>query len=846
MSNVKSVFGRPPTWPKLSTTQQSSLSAITTTTVILLVTSSILACHCFWCCTAATVTAAALRNTTTNTTTSAVTTATTTTTTATNNTDFDVIVYDATSGGVMAAVAAARQGAGLLRVLLICASWPACFSEGGERVGGMSSGGLGQSDIGGKPEVIIGGLAREFYLRNRLHYRGGGNGPPPSNGSSTSSCRCPSPECQVTYNLEPHVALGIFESMLAEANVTVWYGAQVEHVQTISVSAVASASFDTSVTTTGNIYGRDGSRSSVDGGGGGGDGGGGGGSVGGSKEGNSGIGVENAAATPRVITALTLDDGRTATLSPTGVVIEAGYEGDLMARAGVSYIIGRESSTTYNESLNGDTGGMRGNQFTTIVDPFDDQGNPLPFVSSGAPRAPGGADKKVQAYNFRLCLTQNTSNKAAFPRPANYKTSDWELVRRAYGSKGGRHGVPSCNNAPVPGGKTDMNNCGDVSSDLIGGSWDYPEANYSMRRQIWAQHRDYVQGLLWTLAHDPAVDAKTRATLATWGLCADEFPATAHFPPALYVRAARRLVGDRVFTQNTPKTQGPLGSHSVGLGSYNFDSHNAERLACKGMAACFGRGPHGANNTTSYAWNEGDVQISPGEYEIPYWVMLPKRSELDNLLVVAAPSASHIGMSTLRMEPQFMILGHAAGTAAALAIRNASSPPPPSPSSPSSSTLLTSSPPSIPPIHANVHTIDLGILQSRLVAAGQIVHVSSPPPQPVACLGKLGGDVRRCMSGGVPPSGASSKCDASCKAMAIHEWIALRQHWKVTPAVGGKPARAVAAHATFLKKSELKASSLPSNETITVPAGQVWTSGNLSTVVDFDDSYWLFTLLGSS
>lgn len=353
------------------------------------------------------------------------------------------------------------------------------------------------------------------------------------------------------------------------------------------------------------------------------------------------------------ISLMTLVDGRQVAGS---VFIEAGYEGDLMARAGVSYIVGREANTTYNETLNGNTGGRSGNQFSSTVDPFGADGEPLPFVSRGTPAPPGQADKKVQAYNFRLCLTQNMSNAAPFPMPESYSPADWELLRRIYasGEPGQelapmRHGAPSCNNAPVPGGKTDMNNCGSMSSDLIGGSWEYPEANYTQRQAIWRQHRDYVQGLLYTLAHDDGIPAAVRATMAGWGLCKDEFPDSGHWPPALYVRAARRLVGDQVFTQNTPRTQGPLGNLSVGLGCYNFDSHNAERLACRNLTECYGHGPHKAAPGTPYAWNEGDVQIGPGVYQIPYWVMLPKRSEATNLLVVASPSASHIGMSTLRM-----------------------------------------------------------------------------------------------------------------------------------------------------------------------------------------------------
>jgi hypothetical protein len=197
-----------------------------------------------------------------------------------------------------------------------------------------------------------------------------------------------------------------------------------------------------------------------------------------------------------------------------------------------------------------------------------------------------------------------------------------------------------------------------MSSDLIGGSWRYPHASYAERRSIWSAHLRYQQGLLWTMAHDPDVPEAARTAMAEWGLCADEFGSNTlarHWPPSLYVRSARRLIGARVFTQNTPHQQraaGGLGNLSIGVGGYNFDAHNNQRLACANASACYGTAPRGTSASTPYAWDEGDVQIAPGLYQIPYWVLLPKEDEATNLLSVAAPSATHIGMSTLRMEPQ--------------------------------------------------------------------------------------------------------------------------------------------------------------------------------------------------
>jgi len=301
-------------------------------------------------------------------------------------------------------------------------------------------------------------------------------------------------------------------------------------------------------------------------------------------------------------------------------------------------------------------------------------------------------------------VTQNRSNLVPFPKPAGYSATRFELLRRYIiqcegqyrtinngdinsntspnASLAARHcqiGFPSCNTAPVPGNKYDSNNCGGISSDFIGGSWAYPEASYDDREKIWWEHVNYQMGVMWTMGNDPRIPASVREEMRTWGLCKDEFTdneLAPHWPPSLYVREARRLQGDKVFTQNTPAelAKHGVGNESIGLGAYNFDSHNAQRLACHNKSACYNTtGPAGANISAPFSWDEGDVQIAPGVYQIPVWVMMPRKSEITNLLVVAAPTASHIGMSTLRMEPQFMIMGHAAGVVASLAI-NASSP----------------------------------------------------------------------------------------------------------------------------------------------------------------------------
>ena len=243
--------------------------------------------------------------------------------------------------------------------------------------------------------------------------------------------------------------------------------------------------------------------------------------------------------------------------------------------------------------------GPHSNQFNLAVNPFDASGQMLPLLSPPDRTPVGEGDKKVQSYNFRLCVTKNATNMLPFPKPVGYDPATWELLRRyakacfpdgsTEAQRGCQFGFPSCNTAPVPGGKYDMNNCGGMSSDFIGQSWNYPEANYTERQDIWRGHRDYQMGLLFTMANDPAMPAAVRNGMKPWGLCADEFAASQGWAPALYVRAARRLVGERIFNQNTPKeldAAGDIGEESIGLGNYNFDSHNAQRMACKSSADC--------------------------------------------------------------------------------------------------------------------------------------------------------------------------------------------------------------------------------------------------------------------
>lgn len=340
------------------------------------------------------------------------------------------------------------------------------------------------------------------------------------------------------------------------------------------------------------------------------------------------------------------------------IFADCSYEGDLMAQAKVQYTWGREAVSQYNESLAGVREHTPKHQFMVSVFPFDDNGKLLPEVSSRPKGEAGAADKKVQAYNFRLCMTDDKENQVPFPRPANYEAKRYELLARMLKGMTEKNGRPPHMNEvmkpdPLPNRKTDTNNNGAFSTDYIGGSWSYPEADYQARQKIWQEHKDYIAGFLYFLANDPQVPDALQKEVSRWGLAKDEFTDTENWPRQLYVREARRMVGEYVMTQKDIQTE-LTKEDVIGMGSYNSDSHNVQRVVTPDGTA---------------VENEGDMQVPVKPYQIPYRVLLPKRRQATNLLVPVCLSASHVAYSTLRMEPQYMIIGHAAGVAASLAIR---------------------------------------------------------------------------------------------------------------------------------------------------------------------------------
>jgi hypothetical protein len=337
--------------------------------------------------------------------------------------------------------------------------------------------------------------------------------------------------------------------------------------------------------------------------------------------------------------------------------VDASYEGDLMAQAGASYTWGREGITEYNESLAGVRDRTPLHQFRAAVSPLDSRGKLLPEIMPRSKDPVGAADKRVQAYNFRLCMTKTADNRVPWPKPTGYSAGRYELLARylpAFEKTLGRPlGINDVMKADIlQNGKTDTNNNGAFSTDYIGGSYEYPEGSYATRARLRQAHVDYVQGFMYFLATDPRVPAALSAEMKEWGLCKDEFADTDHWPYQLYVREARRMVGEYVMSQKDIQTD-LTKPDSIGMGSYNSDSHNVQRRPAEDGAA---------------VENEGDMQVSVTPYEIPYRLIVPKRAQATNLLVPVCFSATHVAYSTLRMEPQYMIIGQAAGVAAKMAI----------------------------------------------------------------------------------------------------------------------------------------------------------------------------------
>lgn len=491
-------------------------------------------------------------------------------------------------GGNSAAVVAAVQAKRMDKtVAIICPD---------KHLGGLTSGGLGWTDTGNKE--VIGGLAREFYHRIWQHYQNDSAWRWQARqeyGDRGQGSAAIDGAQRTMWNFEPHVAEGVFEAMVKEHTIPVFREEYLDRHSGVSKQADRISEIRT-------------------------------------LSGKSFRGL---------------------------MFIDTTYEGDLMAAAGVRYTVGRESSATYGEKWNGVQAGVlhHRHHFGAVKKPIsayripgDPSSGLLPRISPEPPGAYGTADHRVQAYCFRMCLTNDPRNRVPFDRPSGYDSSQYELLVRIL-EAGWREGFEKFD--PIPNHKTDTNNHGPFSTDNIGFNYDYPDASYERRREIIREHQLYQQGLMYFLANDPRIPEDVRSAHAKWGLAADEFKDNGHWPHQLYIREARRMVGQYTMTENEllGRRQTP---QPIGMGSYTIDSHNVQRYV------------------TAEGWvqNEGDIGVSTtGPYAISLGAILPQKSQCQNLLVPVCVSSSHIAYGSIRMEPVFMILGQSAATAAVLALQ---------------------------------------------------------------------------------------------------------------------------------------------------------------------------------
>ena len=530
---------------------------------------------------------------------------------------YDVVIYGGTSAAVMAAVQSQRMGKSVAIV------------APDEHLGGLSSGGLGFTDIGNR--LTIGGLAREFYAQIYQHYsqaEAWAHQTPDEFHKKKIGWRRMWAGETTKWVFEPHVAETIFTQFIADHNIPVFKDEWLDRKRGVKVDA-----------------GR--------------------------------------------IESITTLSGKVFTAK---IFIDATYEGDLMAAAGVSYHVGREANAVYDEKWNGVQQGVfhHKHHFGEMkISPYQVKDDPSSGVLARIATEPlgpnGSGDDRVQAYCFRMCLTNQPSNRIPFSKPDNYDPKQYELLLRIFEQMDPMYVFQKFD--PVPNSKTDTNNHGPFSFDNLGMNWDYPEATYQRRREIIKEHKTYQLGMLYFIANDPRVPKRLQQAMREWGLPQDEFVDNGNWSHQLYIREARRMVGKYVLTEHD--LTGKLKSkteRSIGMGSYGIDSHNVQRFV----------------TADGHVQNEGDVGIHVGPYRIPYDVIVPKEEELHNLIVPVAASCSHVAYGSIRMEPIFMVLAQSAATAACIAIDDETS----------------------------VQSIDYEKLRARLRADKQILEKSQMLPDP--------------------------------------------------------------------------------------------------------------------
>jgi Pyruvate/2-oxoglutarate dehydrogenase complex, dihydrolipoamide dehydrogenase (E3) component, and related enzymes len=514
---------------------------------------------------------------------------------------YDVVVYGGTSAGIASAIQASRMGKSVVII------------EPTHRLGGLTTGGLGQTDIGNK--FVIGGISREFYQNIRKYYDDPKNWRWQDRGEYLDEGQTRTEKGEdAMWTFEPSAALKVYHQMLSNEKVDVIYGERLNRATGVrkNGSQIASIEMESGSRYTGKMF------------------------------------------------------------------IDATYEGDLMAAAGVSYAVGRESNREYGETLNGVQANRIGrtlnwtvsrnaynHNFIDRVDPYVVKGNPesglLPYISEEPPGVDGDGDRKIQAYCFRMTLTDHPDNRIPFKKPENYKELNYELLFRNYEAATGPieemypYGdklVPWIN-SPMPNRKTDTNNQKGFSTDFIGQNYEYPEASYEERERIVQAHRDYQQGLMWTLAYHPRIPKKVRDAVSKWGTCKDEYEQGSDgWQQQLYIREARRMMSDYVMTQKNCERIDVV-EDPVGMGAYGMDSHHIQRYV----------------DVNGFVQNEGNVEAHGHRpYPISYRSIVPKKKECGNLLVPVCVSATHIAFGSIRMEPVFMVLGQSAATIACQAI----------------------------------------------------------------------------------------------------------------------------------------------------------------------------------
>ncbi len=519
--------------------------------------------------------------------------------------DADVVIYGGTSAAITTAVQLKRMNKS---VLIVCPE---------THIGGLSSSGLGFTDLGNKE--VIGGISKEFYTSVYNHYQDedAWNWQPRDQyGNEGQGTTAIDDDLKTMWTFEPHVAENIFEKMVTDHGITIVRDKWLDREKGVVL-----------------------------------------------KDGK--------------IVSITMLSGETYTGK---IFVDGTYEGDLMAAAYVNYHVGREANSVYNETWNGVQKGIyhHSHNFQELnispyIIPGDSTSGVLPRISTTPPGEQGSGDNRLQAYNYRLCTTNAEGNVVPFEKPENYDPAEYELLRRVF--KGGRYSM--FGGGKIPNKKRDVNNVGPFSSDNIGMNYEYPEASYEERKVILEEHINYHKGLLYFWGHDESVPERFRKSISKWGLAKDEFQDNNHWPYQIYVREARRMIGDFVMTENEILGKSKVDK-PIGMGSYTMDSHNVQRYITK----------------EGYVQNEGDLGVDADEpYQIHLGTILPKQTECKNLIVPLAVSSSHIAFGSIRMEPVFMILGQSAGTLAALAVED----------------------------NKDIHEVSYEVLKEKLRADGQVL-----------------------------------------------------------------------------------------------------------------------------